>query len=44
MPLLLDAAVHRFAEGYLLDMTEQVLDDVRCERYQVNDLAHFTRQ
>jgi len=41
MPLLLDAAVHRFAEGYLLDMTEQVLDDVRCERQFYRDLAHF---
>ena len=31
MPLLLDAAVHRFAEGYLRDMAAQVLDDVRYD-------------
>ena len=43
MPLLLDAAVHRFAEGYLLSMTEQVLEGVRCERGIVHDLANFHR-
>jgi len=39
MPLLLDAAVHRFAEGYLLNMTDQVLDDVLNEGRIVYDLA-----
>jgi len=43
MPLLLDAAVHRFAEDYLLDMTQQVLEDARCERRIVYDLANFYR-
>jgi len=41
MPLLLSAAVHRFAEGYLLNMTEQVLDDVIHGRRIVRDLGDF---
>ena len=46
MPLLLDAAVHRFAEGYSRNMAEQVVDDVRydhAEYWVMNDLADLHR-
>ena len=44
--LLLDAAVHRFAEGYLRDMAVQVLDNGRdddAEYWAMNDLADYHR-